>query len=281
MVWINSALARLYAELRWDKILKEQKLMIPPEETGTTLGVTQGSLAVTLGGSDTFEDKHVDDRWELHIDGEDNQSFELASHGTTTGTLRAGDEWIKATGGSKSYALVQTIFDLPEDARQVTRVQVLNTRQEVIALSPEEFDVRRARGGPTQRGVYPRFFCLRREKIQIWPHPGSNYAKLGITYKRGHSPIADAAADTVEIDWPDSLRELLQKRIKVEAGIHLGEDAPTPYPIALKEYNDSLKRMGAQDADRAHGPGPIQLSFPTMVGRRKRSFSYDGDIPEV
>lgn len=283
--WINAAIQRVYSETGWSSNLKERKLLIPVEETGTTLGVTQGSLAITLSGAETFDSKYVSEvGWELHVDGEGDQSFSLASIDDSPtnqqATMSGGDEWTQATADPVDYAFVRTKIPLPNNAKRIHRVQILQTGLEVIVLQPHEFDHEKSYD-PSQRGTYPRFCTFRDGNLELWPHPGPTYVKLGISYQQAPVTLADDDLDTVEIDWPEEWRDLLLKAILLEASITQGDGSPIKYEAVLVDYLQRLKAYTALNTDRSVQTGPLGTSAPRPVprtGRPGRSWSWTGTL---
>lgn len=284
MHWINAAIQRVFSACAWDRILHQQKITVLPVESLDTLVVTEGSLALTCVAADTFRPsastKYLDDRWELHIDGEADETFELAAIASdTAATLRAGDEWTGASATGVTVYFAKTIYSLPNNAKQITRVQVLEAPCDVLVLPPHEFDHQRSQA-PTQRGGYPRFATLRKGKIEIWPHPGTEYCKLGITYRKGPTVLADADADATEIDWDEEWRDLLLRAITLEASITQGENAPIPYAIALAEFERRLANYKALDANKDVQTGPLGVNVPMPYSppNGTPSFSWSGTI---
>lgn len=277
LVWINSALSRLHAEFSWDELDHERKILVPPEETGVALGVTQDSLSVTLGGAETFASKYVTEEWDLIVTGDNYQTFRLASIDDSptnqAGTLRPGDEWIEATNAAATYYWIKRRFELPDNTIQVTRVQILNTYLPIRILEPAEFDSLSA-SNVTQRGNYPQVATFRDGKLEIWPHPGSTRVKLGITYRKGPTVYETNTLDTVEIEWPDHWRDLVQKAISLEASVTQGPDAPIPYQLARMEYEECLKRYKAIDTNKYPVSGPIRMQLPRMGKRRAVSHHW-------
>jgi hypothetical protein len=286
MIWINNAIRRVFSALAWDRIEHQQKLYVEPEESGSAMNVTQGSRSLVLTAG-TFLAKYVTERWELVIDGEGSQTFELASIDNdptnTQATMRVGDEWILATATGKTYYFLKTIYELPDNAKRVQRVQVLGSGQELIQLQPHEFDLQKAHN-PAQRGAYPRFYCFRKNNLEIWPHPGSTRLKLGITYVKGPpAPYTTATAGTQEIDWDEEWRDLLEAAIRIEAAVTQGENAPIPYAIAVTEWEQRLKTYQGLDNMRGEAfTGPIGLQGPLMDPfPRERSYSWVGPIVDA
>ena len=269
MVWINSATMRVFADNDWDKILHTRVINLLPQETGTALVVTQDSTAVTETNSALLE-KYVTDEWDLIVDGESSQVFELGTFtSTSAGAFRDGDEWIEASG-TKSWTAVKTKYDLPDNAKNVLRVQLLqNGGFPVKYLPHNEYDMHKAHN-PTQTGGDPRVYTLRNNKIEIYPHPGATRKKLGISYRKGPTVLADAALDAVEIDWDEEWKDLLYKAIQLEAAITQGKGAPVPYPLAKTAYEDRLKQYRGLDGNRPEFTGPMGLNHP-----RRMSFPTD------
>ena len=263
MIWINSAILRVFADNDWDKILHTRLINVLPEETGTLMGVTQDSLAVTVVGPDALVQKYVDDEWEIIIEGEGAQTFQLTSIASAlAGTFRAGDEWILATGSSKEWTAIQTKYDLPDNAKAVTRVQVMqNGGFPVHYLALHEFDLMKG-NLPTQTGQDPRWYTLRDGKIEIYPHPGSTRKKLGVTYRKGPTVLADAALDAAEIDWDEEWKDLLYKAIQLEASITQGRAAPIPFPLAFQVYQERLMKYKGLDGNKSDLTGPMGLNHP-------------------
>jgi hypothetical protein len=262
--WINSAVRRVYAASGWDRILHQAKLTILPAETRTGMGVTAGSTAVTLSGvgSETFPTKWADDRWELHIDGEDKEVFELASRASTTAaTLRDGDEWTGSTA-TKSLKVVKCIYPLEDTAKQVERVQNLENGLDLLVLAPHEFDLEKS-WNPTEYAE-PRFATFRKGNLEIYPHHGSTteYRKIAISYRKGPPVYSTADAGATTVDWDEEWKDLLEKAICLEASITQSENSPIPYPIAEREYEKCLARYQGLNANKDPVTGPMGLAMP-------------------
>lgn len=284
MLWINAAIARLYSELGWDQILHERKVTVVPAESGSNLAVTQGSTSVTLGGGEVFLDKYVTDEWEFYVEGDSSSYFVLESIDNapdTAGTFRDGDEWIEATDAAAAWTAVQTKYTLPDNAKQIQRAQVLGIGDQLVILSPDEFDLQRSMN-PTQTGSYPRFACLRENRLEIWPHPGSDYVKIGLSYRKGPPTYADAADDADEVDWSNEWRDLLHKAILLEAAITQGEGSPINYAVLTREYEDRLNRYKGLSANKANLSGPLDVRVPQATKNDPpRSFTWIGTLTDV
>lgn len=281
MLWINSALMRCYTELHWDRIQFERKITVVPAVAGTDLTVVQGSRAVAFGSPIT--QAYLDDRWELQAEDESRWSFELDSIDAllpATGTLIEGDEWVAASAGPVNYNWVKTRYTLPDNAQRVSRVQVMENQQEVAILTPTEFD-RQKMIAPNQSGNQPRFCCFRRGKLEIWPHPGSTYTKLGVTYIKGPTVLDDAELDDVEIDWDDSWRDLIQKALVLEGAWAQGENSPISYGVAKAEWEDR-KAAYHQIAQKPDMTGQMQLQEPGEKDMRlDRSVNWMGPLRDL
>lgn len=271
LVWINAALQRLYNENGWDRTLREEKLTIPPRETGSDLNLTQGSLTITRDTA--FDAKYLSDRWGLFVGGEDRVEFELGAIGAESvapfsATLRTGDEWIAASATDQTYYFCKNKIAFPQ-AREVFRVQVLDTALEVSVLKPADFDrIKAVR--PTTMTSYPTICTFRRGRLELWPHPGPNYSKLSITYRSAlvtRMTWADSTDDADEVPWDEEAINVLHKAILLEAAITQGRDgAPIPYEVALVEYNAALQAE-KNLADRDNMNGPINLRLPSRHPR--------------
>ena len=274
--WINAALARLYAEQSWNHTLGVAKITIVPEEAATGIAINKGAVAFTIG-SDLLA-KYVDDKWDFHIDAEPDQSFRVQTKvDADNGVMEAQDIWIQAnlSGGTGSWH--KTVYDLPDNAKEIYSVRLMQTRDQLVGVIPHKFDVYRIEQ-PKEVG-FPRIYTLRDNKIEIWPAPSSDYYSLTISYRKAPARYTTATATTTEIDWPQEWEDLVQKAIQVEAAITLGEDSPIPYMLAKSEFEERLENYKALDSKKDTPSGPMQLQHPTVGGRR---FAYDygyGDGP--
>ncbi len=284
-IWINSAIQKLYSAQSWNRLLKRTKIYLPAEETGSELTATNGSLTITLGAAETFDSKYVTELWALHVDDEDLMSFRLASIDDSptnqTATLEAGGNWTSSTGSSKSYTFTKDIYDLPNDAKQIHRVQLLQTHIHLTGIPAHEFDTLR-QGNPTQRGGGPRFYCIRENKLEIWPAPGSDDMTLGVSYRRGAPIYATTDADSTEVAWPEEWKYLLEKALILQASFFQGEHAPIPYNMAKIEYEQELNTCRGLDSkmDNMSGPMMLKLGRAGVPRGSIRSISYDGPVTE-
>lgn len=280
MIWINSALQRIYSDADWDESLTSRLLTVLPEETGTTAILTQGSLAFAVAVTETIEDKYADDEWEFIIGDEADQTFKLASKtDAQNATFRAGDEWILASATDAAWTAFQTKYLLPNDAREITRVQVKSNKVEVDYLPNNVFDHRKSLD-PIRTGQI-ECFTLRDRSIEIWPHPGDAYEKLGITYRKGPTFLEDADLDATVIEWPETQKDLVLKAITVEAAITQGAAAPTPYQVALIEYESRLRKYRGLNTNKAHKTGPMNLALPRRNRFGEICYERDTNIPDV
>jgi len=275
--WINAALARLYAEQSWNHTLGVAKITLLPEEGGTGFGATQGSASVTFSGG-TLWDRYVDDQWDLHSADEADQTFKIQTKASVSaGTLKDGDIWIQATLTGGVITWRKTIYDLPENAKEIYSIRLMQTRDELVGVVPHKFDLYKIEQ-PKEVG-FPRIYTLRDNKIEIWPAPTTDYYSLTVSYRKAPARYTTATVTTTELDWPQEWEDLIQKAIQVEAAITLGEDSPIPYPLAKSEFEERLENYKALDSKKDTPSGPMDLNLPAAGGRR---FTYDygyGDGP--
>lgn len=270
MQWINSALVRLYKAGQWDRLIREEKRLIAPVETFTgVLGLTQGSLAVAVSAGALLA-KYVTGRWELRVTSYDKGTFELAAIavGGATGTLRAGDEWPSATTLVATGQFLNTRLALPL-AKDVFRVRVVETGAPVTILTPVQFD--------RQRDLYPlgttgdpRFCTFRRGNLEFWPHPGTLYRKLSITYHLSFTRIDDDEDDATEVEWDVEQQDLLEKAILLEAAITQGESAVVPYVVAEREFMNAL-HTDKEFMQRNNLTGRMGVQMPNVTPRPNHS----------
>lgn len=268
MHWINGALGRLYREITLDTTRREMRITVPPAEEVTDGVATQNSL--TLTSATGFTSKWASERWGLHIEDESQLEFELASIAAgspgTTATLRAGDEWIQATGTAKTFTFVKNKFLLTA-VQTIEKVQLLDGRC-VEVVQPREFD-RQKQGSPCLRGEYPTICTFRNSYLEVWPSPGETYYKLIVTYRLAYTVLADAALDADTVEWDDDQLDVLKKAIMLEASMSQGTNAPVPYSIAKEEYEGALLKLRAV-ATKDMMPGPLAVRPPIMFGSKVR-----------
>lgn len=277
-VWINAALARVYMELEWDKLQHQATIPIEiAEEYSSDLTLVLGSSAVYSAGGNLLA-KYVTEEWDMVVDGESQRVFRLGTFtDVNNATMRTGDRWSQASAAGKSVTFAKTKYSLPDNAFQVQRVQVLQSGAPLARLTPEEFDRQKAFNATLLSG-HPRFYTLRDETLEVWPHPGTTYVDLGISYRKGPTIYTVASLDSAEIEWPVTYADLIYKAILLEAAITQGEDSPVPYPVALREFDHRLGRFKNLDSDRRERAGPMSLRLPTHMPMGQRSISWQGPI---
>ena len=273
--WINAALARLYAEQSWNHTLGVAKITILPEEAGTAFAVVKGAATFT---ATSVAEKYLDELWDLHSDDEPDQSFRISFRSDAgNGTFRDGGLWIQDNVAAGAITWRKTLYDLPENAKEIYSVRLMQTRDALVGVIPHKFDLYKIEQ-PKEVG-FPRIYTLRDNKIEIWPAPTTDYYSLTISYRKAPARYTTATVTTTELDWPQEWEDLIQKAIQVEAAITLGEDSPIPYPLAKSEFEERLENYKALDSKKDTPSGPMDLNLPAPGGRR---FTYDygyGDGP--
>jgi len=278
--WINNAIQRVWSEADWSWANGTGRLYMELAESGSAMDLTAGSRTITLTG-EVFKQKYLDDRWHLHVDGEGSMTFELASiESPTSATLKSGHEWAQADSSSTTYVWSRHIYPLPENAKQVMRVQDMQNRFDLTGLSPAAFDQARQQT-PTQRGNVPLFYTIRRGNIELWPGPNATtYRTFLLTYRRGPTTHLTDAPDADEVDWQSEWSDLLHKAIILEASITQGKNAVVKYEMALHEYETRLKIYKAEDGGIQDLAGPMQLTSPMFYRDYTRYTDYPSSIPE-
>lgn len=277
--WINKAIQRLWRDHEWNWQHSSDRIFLDMEESGTALNVTQDSRLVVLTGSDTFAAKYLAEQWNLHVAAEGSMTFELSNiAGPQTATLKEGHNWASTTQTGLSYAWSRHIYPLPSGAKQVIRIELMQNRLDLRHLSPGAFDQQR-QTTPTQRGNDPIFYTFRKHRIEIWPAPGTQRKTLLITYRRGPTIYDVSEPNATVVDWEGDWVDLLQAAITLEASITQGNNAPVPYPVAMREYEDCLATYrdvdGIQDL-----AGPCGLVTGGGASDYSRLTDYPSSIPE-
>lgn len=279
--WVNGAIQRVWSEAEWSWANSETRLALEFAESGSEMTLTSQSKTVTLTSGEVFLQKYVDDRWHLHVDGEGNMTFEIESiQNPTTATLKVGHEWQQATSTSTTYVWSRHIYPLPLNAKHVSRVHDMQNRFDLRPLLPGQFDLTRQQT-PTQRGNVPLYFTVRRGNIEFWPGPNADtYRTMQLTVRRGPTTYQKDAADDTEVDWPGEWDDLLFKALMLEASITQGDNAPVPYPVALREYEERLKVYQSEDSNIQDIGGPMFLSSPATFRDYTHFTDYPATIPE-
>ena len=132
--WINAALARLYAEHSWNHTLGVAKITILPEEAGAGFTINKGSVNFTIT---SLLEKYVDEKWDLHVGEEPDQTFRVKTRtDATNGILEDQDIWIQANLSSGAVIWRKSIYDLPENAKEIYSVRLMQTRDELVGVIP-------------------------------------------------------------------------------------------------------------------------------------------------
>lgn len=283
--WINQGLQRIWKSHSWNHALRAGRIFLDTEEPSdpTTGGVTinKGERTITVAAPDVIKQKYLDDRWHLYVDGEGRMTFELEEIlSPTTARLLPGHNWPNDSIVDVAYTWARHIFELPDDAKEVMRVEEMQNRLPLRHVLPHDFDPQR-QSTPVQRGNQPIFYTLRQGNLEVWPSSGPDAKNLLLSYRRGPPRHKVTDPGDTEVDWVPEWSDLLLKAIVVEAAITQGENAPVEYAVALNEFRDCVKAYKAEDSGIQNMTGPMTL----MTGKSSRDYmrvtNYPAIIPEV
>lgn len=250
--WLNKALSKLRAAHDWSHLKATEKLTLNPEATGSALTVVQNSRLLTLTGSETFLQRYVDEKWDLVIGADAQQAFQISEVlSPQTARLAEGQEWIEASAADLTYTWSRPRYELPgglANARKINRVVETSTRWEVTPLGQAEFELMRS-DQPDFRSC-PQAYTLRDGLIEFWPAPNSQRQIVEITYERHFARYSQDDPDDTVVDWPDHQIDLVQDALAVQISKWQGEDAMIPYPIAVADYQETLKLYMGEETNR-------------------------------
>ena len=141
--WINAAL-RVCANAReWSFLRDVVSITLTPGVSGSYLGVTQDSDQLTLDPAQTevFLQTWVDQQRIFIIEGAEPQHYTISTIlNPRLARLTAGQTWVAATDAAATYSVVRSLYDLPENTRQVHEVRLASTRQILTPYTVTDFD---------------------------------------------------------------------------------------------------------------------------------------------
>lgn len=276
--WINQALQRVHAEARWIWFKQTGRLTVVPAESFTGLTLTQGSRVVSLSAG-TFDQKYLSERWQLHVDGESRMTFELAEiTSPTTALLKIGHEWPNSTSATNTGVWSRHIYQLPEGVHEILYAEDMISRARVHGLEPGDFDFRR-QADPTSR-QQPRFFTVRGDdEVELHPAAGSDYRTILFSYSRKAPQYRSDAVGTTVVDFPEKFKDVLLKRILVEAALTQGDNAVVPHQAAVFEYERALQLYEGENNHTQYRGGP--MGEPQSGPNFMDIHDWPSSIPEV
>jgi hypothetical protein len=260
--WINSALARIWSAHAWTWARSYGQITLEQAKEGYALTVVEGGRALVLVG-ETFKQEYLDNRWHMHVDGEDSFTFELAEIVDPNNALMVeGLRWVLDGDTGVDYTWSRHIYPLPDNAKEITRLRVAQGGNLVDIVLPHQFDSVRQQA-PTQRGDAPVYATVRRGNLEVWPAPSSSWKTLELTYKRKppRYNTADHATnphvDDTDVDWPEEWVDLLHKGIILEAAKTQGKNSPVPVGTAEVDFISRLTEYKGEDSGIADLNGPM------------------------
>ena len=273
--WINQAFQRIWRH-PWRWALRNGRVMIPPTESGVALVATQASRQVTLGGTEAFKAKYLDENWALHSTSQGRILFRLgAIHAPQAAEFKTGHEWV-SDSGTVSYFWARDQYPLPEDAKKLMRVADALSYYELEYKVPHLFDFLR-QSTPSTQSPNPVYYTVRQGRVEIWPIPGDSYRVLEFAYQTKPPTYKVTDDNTTVVDWQEEWSDMLEAAIVLQAAISQGEEAPVPYGIALREYEERYMAYKGEDSETAKLTGPMS---PTVPGERRSSW-YEGVYPNT
>lgn len=251
--WINAAL-RVCANAReWSFLRDVVSITLTPGVSGSYLGVTQDSDQLTLDSAQTevFLQAWVDQQRIFIIEGAEPQHYTISTVlNPRLAQLTAGQTWVAATDAAATYSVVRSLYDLPENTRQVHEVRLASTRQILTPYTVTDFDFLKHTEA-TSTGS-PTHYTIRGDQIEVWPPlaAGSDTDQLLLTRTRLPTPVKDTSLPTTTIDWPDSMADLLERAVDVEIVSKCGATSMLNPQLALAAFGEAMGRYKATDGVR-------------------------------
>lgn len=262
MRWIRDALAALHSAHDWRHFQASQRLALDVEESGSDLTVTQGSS--TVSRTTSWLSKYVTQAWDLLIEGDASQAFQLGEidSGTDTqATLATGQVWLEASAGPVDYTLSRYRYSLPDNFLQrLQRVEDLTSQRELAYVLPAEMDLLRNRW-PGRRSSQPECYTIRGAFLEVHPAPGTTRRALQLSYLRQVTLPTDAAADATELDWPAEYAEALWRGLELQAAAW-GDACRISFPVAATRYAEALRRVQNRDSKVVEHSRQLRLTLP-------------------
>lgn len=311
MVWINSALSRVWTDADWHSIQRTRILETPDEVSGAGTIPPGGTLLTTLNPpwpTDLAGDSVTGDGpWEVVLDQQAGNTFFVTQVVGDDATLSHAFDPSAPSPNVTYYAFKNKLGFGSLDPvlahhvpRQISLVWDTFQLREIRYLPPWRFE--QVRGvNPTERSADPRFYTFRGNRLELWPHPGPS-RQIRVTYLAAPPYLLGSDPDTLLIPWQDDTQpptvlvppgptrdisgslwaDLLQKAIALEAAFTQGNKGPIPYKLAKVEYEDRLRKYKAADNNRITKTGPMNPVLPRpVIYPRDRSVSDFRAIPDA
>lgn len=275
--WINAAL-RVCANAReWSFLRDVVSITLTPGVAGSYLGVTQDSDQLTLDAAQTevFKQAWVDQQRILLIEGAEPQHYTISTILTPRlARLTSGQTWVADTDTAATYTVVRSLYDLPENTRQVHEVRLASTRAILAPYTVTDFAFLKL-SEATSTGS-PTHYTIRGDQIEVWPPlPTGDADQLLLTRTRLPTPVTDTSLPTTTIDWPDSMADLLERAVDVEIVAKCGATSMLNPQLALASFGEAMGRYKATDGVRQQratsfgwSPGYTQGEADRLAMRR-------------
>lgn len=288
---IQWGINRVWTDADWHSTQKTRVLENAAEDTGLGL-LTPGSDVLTrsagIWDSGVAGDAGTGNGpWEIVLEQQAGNTFFVIERISDT-EVRLDHNFDPSASGPavQFYALQNKLgFNSPHQLlahqapRQITLVWDTFQLREVGYLPPWRFE--QVRGvNPTERSADPRFYTLRGNRLELWPHPGIA-RQYRATYLASPPQVFTSDPDTLLIDWQDDTMaqpvntgreiigmqwvDLLEKAIALEFAYIQGNSSPIKYELAKVEYEDRLRKYKAADNNRVSQTGPMDPALPKPV----------------
>lgn len=198
MDWLQSRYASVLERASFPFLIKETTFQTVAEITAGTVTITAGSATVTETTSNANGWSAACEGRYFRRDG-DSEFYEISTFSNLNpDTLTLARNYEGSSGTVKGYAIVQRIYSLASDCREVIGLTVIDspTRMEKVSVT----DINRGLLNRPQVGSPPNFWCpIGRDssnimRVEVYPIPDEVH---GILYHYIQSTPALTAASTL------------------------------------------------------------------------------------
>lgn len=264
---VNNALAAVYGAHTWSRFRAMAHVVLDQAVTRSSVGAELDAERITLGASEVFLQRWVDEGWLLTIEGEDHLLFQLRHlEHDRSALLAEGQRWIRATASDLDAAVKRSVYPLPDGCRTIMSIETAAGGICLVRLTPTGMD-RLKYDCPTETGS-PQYFTARQGQLEVWPPLGPTTTRevLVLHYERQPRVFTVSDADHEPIDWDERWDDVIRAAVDVElASKHQAQSRINPQS-ANALYRERLMTCKADDE------GLIQESSQMVLGLGSTAF---------
>lgn len=261
---INNALRTVATDHHWGFYRGSQRINLDQAASGSDLSITTGTRQATLGSSEIWLQKWVDEGWYLSITAETRFLFELKEIvSPAVARLLDEQEYVASTVSSGAYKLLRSKYDLPRNTIELKEVR-LGSQSGFTYMSPVDFD--RYREVNSTTFGQPTYFTIRADTLEVWPPLDTSTTRDAVlfTYTRRPDEYDAQSDEDTELDWDSRFDDLLEAALDCEIAYKLAGSTVIDPEKADMVYRQKLARYKAEDQ------GGMQSTTQFSLGPRNR-----------